>query len=113
MGSPLAYRIIAGDHIAYRYEIKRFIAAGVYGQVVKAYDHAANVDVALKIMNNHTSIKTRMGLEYHAVRFIQRHVTKDDQPFVVGALDNISFRNHQIFVYELLGDSLYEKYHVS
>lgn len=108
---PCAQRIIPGDHIAYRYEIRKFIAAGVYGQVVKAYDHAANVEVALKIMNNHTSIATRMGLEFHAVRFIQRHVTDDDQPFVVGAMDVFSFRNHQIFVYELLGDSLYDKYH--
>ena len=99
--------------MAYRYEIKRFIAAGVYGQVVLAHDHAANSDVALKIMNNHTSIKTRMNLEYHAVRFIKRHVQSEDMPFVVGALDVLSFRNHQVFVYELLGESVYAKYHVS
>ena len=62
------YRIIPGDHIAYRYEIVKFIAAGVYGQVLLCHDHAVGNKVALKVMNNHTSIKTRMGLEYYAIR---------------------------------------------
>ena len=105
------YRIIIGDHIAYRYEIKKSLGAGVYGQVVAAYDHASNTEVALKIMNNHTSLATRMHLEYHAVRFIKRHVEPIDEPFVIGALDILNFRNHQVFVYEMLGDSLNHEYH--
>jgi len=128
------YRLVDGDHILYRYEIVKYISAGVYGQVLLVNDHAQEPErkkkelkkddevvdegnpegypqMALKIMNNHTSLRTRSGLEYYSVRYIHRHVKPEDKPFVVGAYSVDSFRNHQIFTYELLGESLWHRFH--
>lgn len=124
-----SYKIVPGDHINYRYEILKFISAGVYGQVLLVDDHAKHGrkedilygdseyksikenQMALKVMNNHTSLRSRLGLEYYAVRYIHRHIEKEEKPFVVGAHGVDSFRNHQIFVYELLGESMWARHH--
>ena len=33
------YKIVLGDHIAYRYELLSFLGRGSFGQVIKALDH--------------------------------------------------------------------------
>ena len=106
-----SYRLVDGDHINFRYEILKYISAGVYGQVLLVNDHAQDINMALKVMNNHTSLKSRLGLEYYAVRYIHRHILPEEKPFVVGAHGVDSFRNHQIFVYELLGESIWARHH--
>ena len=106
-----SYRIVDGDHINFRYEIIKYISAGVYGQVLLVKDHAQDLNMALKVMNNHTSLKSRLGLEYYAVRYIHRHILPEERPFVVGAHGVDTFRNHQIFVYELLGESVWARHH--
>ena len=106
-----SYKINIGDHISYRYEIEKFIAAGAYGQVLLVKDHALERELALKIMDNHTKIESpRQDMELHAVRFLNRHALPSEKPFLVDIYDVSTFRNHQILAYELLGESLYSKY---
>ena len=40
------------DHIAYRYEILKFLGKGSYGQVFKVYDHKKKEEAALKMIKN-------------------------------------------------------------
>jgi dual specificity tyrosine-phosphorylation-regulated kinase 2/3/4 len=42
----------AKDHISYRFEIKKNIGKGSFGQVFQCYDHKTNTLVALKILRN-------------------------------------------------------------
>uniref|UniRef100_A0A8C5BZC9 Protein kinase domain-containing protein n=1 Tax=Gadus morhua TaxID=8049 RepID=A0A8C5BZC9_GADMO len=48
----LLFRDIGGlwDHIAYRYEVLGVLGKGVYGQVLKCFDHQHNELVALKLL---------------------------------------------------------------
>lgn len=41
-----------GDHISFRFEIKRQLGKGSFGIVLLCFDHKENVDVALKIVRN-------------------------------------------------------------
>lgn len=43
------YKVIVGDHIAYRYEVLSDIDKGAFGQVVKCFDHKTKKEVAVKI----------------------------------------------------------------
>jgi dual specificity tyrosine-phosphorylation-regulated kinase 2/3/4 len=46
------YRIVFGDHIAYRYEALRILGTGSFGQVLEAKDHKTKDHVAIKIIKN-------------------------------------------------------------
>jgi len=41
-----------GDHILYRFEVINILGKGSFAQVVSAYDHKTNCNVALKINRN-------------------------------------------------------------
>jgi len=43
---------VAGDHIAYRYEVLEMLGKGSFGIVVKAFDHKRHEFVAVKIIRN-------------------------------------------------------------
>ena len=47
-----SYIQVPHDHIAYRYEVVKIIGKGSFGQVVKAYDHKTQTNVALKMVRN-------------------------------------------------------------
>lgn len=44
-----AYRVIKGDHLAYRYETLSILGEGTFGIVVKCFDHKLNKHVAIKM----------------------------------------------------------------
>ena len=46
------YKLVTGDHIGYRYEIKEMLGQGSFGKVVKAFDHKEKCLVALKVIRN-------------------------------------------------------------
>lgn len=46
------YNIVAGDHLAYRYEIIDILGKGSFGQVVRCIDHRTGGLVAIKIIRN-------------------------------------------------------------
>ena len=43
------YKVVVGDHIAYRYEVLKEIDKGAFGQVVRCLDHKTKKEVAVKI----------------------------------------------------------------
>ena len=46
------YNIVAGDHLAYRYEVVDVLGKGSFGQVVRCVDHKEGGIVAIKIIRN-------------------------------------------------------------
>jgi len=46
------YKIVEGDHLAYRYEIVDILGKGSFGQVARCVDHKTGVLVAIKIIRN-------------------------------------------------------------
>lgn len=46
------YNIVAGDHLAYRYEIVDILGKGSFGQVARCIDHKTGTLMAIKIIRN-------------------------------------------------------------
>ena len=43
------YKVIVGDHIAYRYEVLKELDKGAFGQVIRCLDHKTKQELAVKI----------------------------------------------------------------
>lgn len=111
------YKLTAGDHIAYRYEIKEILGEGSFSRVVRAYDHRDNIEVAVKVIkrshNEHVASKKELS-------FLRRIKDMSKTPLggVKGGLtvgDRLErlidyipdFRGHLCIVVELLYANLY------
>lgn len=100
------YRVVMGDHIAYRYEILKELGRGTFGVVVKAFDHKSKQQVAVKVIKGKPSYTKQAKEE---VKILELLGTDDsnDAAHVVRLLDTCTFRGHFILVFELLGMDLY------
>lgn len=99
-----AYKIINGDHLAYRYEILFSIGEGAFGQVIKALDHKTGEQVAIKIIVNTKQMHTEGKLESDLLTKLNSRSC----PNVVQAYDVFLFRNHLCISFEILGRDLFE-----
>ncbi|OHT09883.1 hypothetical protein TRFO_04423 [Tritrichomonas foetus] len=105
------YKVIVGDHIAYRYEILAIIGKGGFGQVIKCIDHKEKKEVALKVLSNRdVSIET--GQVEAAIIKKLNGLDRDDSHHIIRCFNFFMFRKHLVGVYELLGINLHE-YHRS
>jgi len=102
------YRWKIGDHLAYRFELVKYLGGGTYGEVLKAIDHKYKNEVAIKILNNYTSIAKHTMTEYNILTKINKVYPNSN--YFIANLENFPFRNHFCMVFELLGDSAYELY---
>ena len=50
------YRWVVGDQLNYRYEVLKYLGGGTYGEVLQARDHKFDSLVAVKVLNNYTSM---------------------------------------------------------
>lgn len=102
------YRWKIGDHLAYRYETLAYLGGGTYGEVLKARDHMLDKDVAIKVLNNYTSIAKHTMVEYNIISKINKAFPQS--PFFIVNVENFKFRNHFCMVFELLGKTAYDVY---
>lgn len=101
------YRMVMGDHINYRYEIKSQLGKGSFGIVVRAWDHRAKRDVAIKVVKNRPAEHSASVIE---LQWLQRFAAQKNAPGadrVAMLLDHFIFRNHLCIVMELLYDNLW------
>lgn len=101
------YRVIIGDHIAYRYEIIERLGKGSFGQVIKVLDHKENSVVALKIIKNKKRFKVQGLVEVKILKLLNNHDPSDELN-VVRIKESFTFRNHLCISFELLSINLYE-----
>jgi hypothetical protein len=106
------YKIIQGDHIAYRYEVLQLLGKGSFGQVVRCLDHKRSCLVALKIIRNQRRFHRQAAVE---VRILQALRDKDleDSWNIVHFKQYFQFRHHlvcprQVISFELLSLNLYD-----
>ena len=83
-----------------RFEIKKYLGGGTYGEVLKAFDHKFDTEVAIKILNNGHS-ESRTNAEFETIQHINHHFPKS--AFFVHNIENFRFRTHFCMVFELLG----------
>ena len=101
------YKLVQGDHIAYRYEVIEMLGKGSFGQVCRCFDHKEKVCVAVKVIRNKKRFHKQGVVE---VRVLD-HIVKHDKEEIANAIfmkDKFLFRNHLCITFELLSINLYE-----
>lgn len=101
------YKLIVGDHLSYRYEIKQVLGKGSFGQVCNCYDHKEKKHVAVKIIRNQKRFHRQAKVE---VKVLQELKSADNglESHSVQMLDYFIFRKHICIVFELLSINLYD-----
>jgi dual specificity tyrosine-phosphorylation-regulated kinase 2/3/4 len=92
------YKVVIGDHIAYRYEIMYELDKGAFGQVVKCFDHKEKCEVAVKITRNTPSDHSNSRSEISRLKSL----AKSGAEGVVELKDSVFFRNHYVSVIKKL-----------
>ncbi|KAK9480189.1 hypothetical protein V1514DRAFT_318463 [Lipomyces japonicus] len=101
------YKIVVGDHLAYRYEIIGILGNGSFGQVVKCIDHKTGGLVAIKIIRNKKRFHTQALTETKILQNLNEWDPEDMHHFV-RVTHNFYFRGHLCIATELLSLNLYE-----
>ncbi|KAI9222352.1 kinase-like domain-containing protein [Blastocladiella britannica] len=101
------YLIQSHDHISYRYEILEILGKGSFGQVVRAFDHRAQIPVALKIIRNKRRFTSQGEIEVRILEDLQQW-DPEDKANCVQMIETFKFRSHLCIAFELLSINLYE-----
>ncbi|CAK7266399.1 serine/threonine protein kinase, CMGC, dual-specificity [Sporothrix epigloea] len=101
------YAIVAGDHLAYRYEIIDLLGKGSFGQVVRCIDHKTGVLVAVKIIRNKKRFHQQALVEVNILQKL-REWDPHNQYSMVNFTHSFYFRGHLCISTELLDMNLYE-----
>ncbi|CAK7220850.1 serine/threonine protein kinase, CMGC, dual-specificity [Sporothrix bragantina] len=101
------YAIVAGDHLAYRYEIIDLLGKGSFGQVVRCIDHKTGVLVAVKIIRNKKRFHQQALVEVNILQKLREWDPKNKHS-MVNFTHSFYFRGHLCISTELLDMNLYE-----
>ena len=100
------YKVVYGDHLAYRYELIEFLGKGTFGQVYKCFDYKREILVAVKILKKNHKIRRQGENEIKNLEMINEK-DFDDNKCLVRMLQCFEFRNHLCISFELLSINLY------
>eukprot|EP01119_Soliformovum_irregulare_P014989 TRINITY_DN4167_c0_g1_i5.p1 TRINITY_DN4167_c0_g1~~TRINITY_DN4167_c0_g1_i5.p1 ORF type:complete len:607 (+),score=161.78 TRINITY_DN4167_c0_g1_i5:61-1881(+) len=101
------YRLVIGEHIAFRYEVLEFVGSGAFGQVVKVLDHKTHKICALKVIRNRKRYHEQAMVEDKILQYVkQKDPTASTN--IVTMHDSFYFRNHICFTFPLLNLNLYD-----
>lgn len=101
------YVFVPHDHVGYRYELLKVIGKGSFGQVVKAYDHKLNENVALKIVRNEKRFYRQAQEEIRILEHLRKQDSQNSMN-IIHMFDSFTFRKHMCITFELLSINLYE-----
>ena len=93
--------------MAYRYEVLRLLGKGSFGQVVKAFDHKEQRNVALKMVRNERRFHSQAKEEIRILDHL-RSQDRDNRANIIHMFDHFQFRGHVCLTFELLSVNLYE-----
>ncbi|GIY52247.1 hypothetical protein CDAR_245811 [Caerostris darwini] len=107
------YIIRTGEKFLDRYEIDSLIGKGSFGQVVKAYDHEEQCQVAIKIIKNKKPFLNQAQIEVKLLEMMNNHDSDNNfeligQDKIVKLKGHFMWRNHLCLVFELLSYNLYD-----
>jgi len=98
-----AFKVVRGEHVAFRFEIIDSLGNGNFGQVVRCFDHKNRKLVALKIINNNPLFTRQSLLEVEVLARLQGGSSR-----IVRMFEHFKFRHHVCAVFELLHMNMYE-----
>ncbi|XP_041981458.1 serine/threonine-protein kinase minibrain isoform X2 [Aricia agestis] len=101
------YIIKHGEKFLDRYEISSPIGKGSFGQVVKAYDHEEQCQVAIKIIKNKKPFLNQAQIEVKLLEMMNR-ADAENKYYIVKLKRHFMWRNHLCLVFELLSYNLYD-----
>ncbi|CAH0686370.1 unnamed protein product [Spodoptera exigua] len=101
------YIIKQGEKFLDRYEISSPIGKGSFGQVVKAYDHEEQCQVAIKIIKNKKPFLNQAQIEVKLLKMMNR-ADPENKYYIVKLKCHFMWRNHLCLVFELLSYNLYD-----
>ncbi|XP_064651559.1 dual specificity tyrosine-phosphorylation-regulated kinase 1A-like isoform X2 [Lineus longissimus] len=101
------YVVKPGEKWMERYEIDSLIGKGSFGQVVKAYDHTDQEQVAIKIIKNKKPFLNQAQIEVRLLELMNKH-DAESKYYIVKLKRHFMFRNHLCLVFELLSYNLYD-----
>lgn len=90
-----------GDHINYRYQVISKLGKGMFGNVMKCYDHKTGTDVSIKIMKNDITWSLQCINEIKILK-------KMKHENLLAYYGHFNFRSHICISTELLGVNLFE-----
>ena len=94
------------DHIAFRFKVLSKVGGGVFSDVYSAFDFKNSVIVSLKILKNCPKFIRQGKKELNILEIIQEHNANGEAP-IIKFKEYLNFRNHMVFVCELLGPNLW------
>ncbi|KAL3885823.1 hypothetical protein ACJMK2_025859 [Sinanodonta woodiana] len=101
------YIVNPGEKWMERYEIDSLIGKGSFGQVVKAYDHGDQEQVAIKIIKNKKPFLNQAQIEVKLLELMNKHDV-ENKYYIVKLKRHFMFRNHLCLVFEILSYNLYD-----
>ena len=104
------YIAVAGDHLAYRYEIKDLLGCGTFGHVFRCYDYKRCVEVAVKIIRHKVIYRKAGDLENKILHELAK-ADPNDCNCIVKKLRSFEFRGHLCLAFELLSLNLFQFLH--
>jgi serine/threonine protein kinase len=103
------YLVLAGDHLAFRYEVLSPLGHGSFGQVVCCLDHRTGKQVAVKIIRNRRKYREQALVEVQLLAQLQRAAGAcAENAHVVRMEEYFQFREHVCIAFEVLGTNLYD-----
>lgn len=101
------YKVVIGDHLAFRYEIIELLGKGTFGHVYKCLDYKRDIYVAIKILRKNPKIRRQGENEIKNLELINGE-DPDDSKNLVRMLQCFEFRSHLCISFELLSLNLYQ-----
>lgn len=106
------YHVRVHDHIGYRYEIKRVLGTGSFGNVVLCTDHKYSDEhgtrqVAVKIIKNELDWSLQAVSEIKLLKHLRASLRNEPNPHVMNYFDHFHFRGHMCIVSEVLDINLF------
>lgn len=101
------YIIKRGEKFLDRYEISSPIGRGSFGQVVKAFDHEEQCQVAIKIIKNKKPFLSQAQIEVKLLEMMNK-ADAENKYYIVKLKRHFMWRNHLCLVFELLSYNLYD-----
>jgi Protein kinase domain len=101
------YKVIEGDHLAYRYETMKELGRGTFGQVIKCLDHKTGSYVAVKLTKSFSDSGLENCLREVRILETSQQVQSTYANRIVHLEDYFKFRNHLCIVFELLSFDIY------
>ena len=66
-------KVVIGDQIAYRFEVRSIFGKGAFGQVLCCFDHKMKKQVALKIVVNTQQMQEQGRIEVAILQHLNAH----------------------------------------